>query len=146
MILLVVAFQVAAVKGGLTFRAAFIRGILCNWLVTTAVWLGQASSDLLSKVFMISVLITIFVTLAFEHSVANMFVGCMGALVGGPNFVDFFVHNLIPVTIGNIIGGGVFTAGINYLAWGSFSLKGYIRQFEKFMQKRKQQQQAASTV
>jgi len=113
--------QLATIKTTMSFKAAFIRGILCNWLVTTAVWLGQASSDLLSKVFMICVLITIFVTLQFEHSVANMFVGAMGAMVGGPNFADFFVKNLIPVTLGNIVGGGVFTAGISYLAWGSYT-------------------------
>lgn len=51
------------------------RGILCNWLVTTAVWISQAAADLASKAIAIVMIITIFSALGFEHSVANMFIG-----------------------------------------------------------------------
>ncbi|TFJ81779.1 hypothetical protein NSK_007027 [Nannochloropsis salina CCMP1776] len=111
--------SVAASKTAMPFGVAVARGILCNWLVTTAVWIAQAAADLVSKATAIVLIITIFASLGFEHSVANMFVGPFGALNGGPSFLHFFLRNLIPVTIGNIIAGVVMVAFANYLSFGS---------------------------
>ncbi len=62
--------NVAAYKGTLPFGVAFARGVLCNWLVTTAVWIAQGCEDLASKATIILLVITIFASLGFEHSVS----------------------------------------------------------------------------
>lgn len=96
---------------------AFVRGIVCNWLVTTAIYLAQACSDLASKFAVITAIITIFFSLGFEHSVANMFVGPFAALNGGPSYWAFFVKNLVPVTMGNVVGGFGLVAFSYFLAF-----------------------------
>lgn len=71
---------------------------MCNWLVTTAVWVSLAAADLVSKALAILMIITIFASLGFEHSVANMFVGPFGALqkASRTGFFKFFFKNLVP--------------------------------------------------
>jgi len=59
------------------------RGVLCNYLVCMAVWVSQAAADLVSKATAIVLIITIFASLSFEHSVANMFIGKEGGREGG---------------------------------------------------------------
>lgn len=111
-------------KCSMTFSDAIIRGILCNFLVCTAVWISFAAKDVAGKVLGIFFPIMMFVGCGFEHSIANMYYICAGLFAKGvPQFaeaaaeagIDFnavtvanmFGKNLLPVTIGNIIGGAV---------------------------------------
>jgi len=118
----------AAIKCNFAFHEAFLLGIFCNWLVCLAVWMSIAAKDLAGKVLVIFFPICAFVTAGFEHSIANMYfipVGLFAAqcnpefievarAVGAPmealSWQNFFVKNLLPVTLGNIVGGGVCVA------------------------------------
>jgi formate/nitrite transporter len=125
------AVRVAAAKSSLSFLEAFARGIGCNWLVCLAVWMALGSRQVVGKIFAIFFPIMGFVALGFEHSVANMYFIPTGLLlrslagVAGPDGVAaqtltwarFLVGNLLPVTIGNIVGGGIFV-GMGY--WGAY--------------------------
>jgi len=88
---------VADAKAALPFGVAVARGIICNWLVCTAVWVSTAAADLVSKAVATLMIITIFASLGFEHSIANMFVGPFGAMqkTSRTGFVAFFVKNLV---------------------------------------------------
>jgi len=88
---------VADAKASLPFGVAIARGIVCNWLVCSAVWCSTAAADLVSKAVVILMIITIFAALGFEHSVANMFVGPFGALQKSSRtgFFKFFFKNLV---------------------------------------------------
>jgi len=125
--------KMAAYKVGLTFENAFFMGILCNWLVCMAVWMAGAADDIAGKMIVVFFPIWLFITSGFEHSVANMYyipAGIMAkanpdwmaaALTLGatPEALDaltwraFFLNNLLPVTLGNIVGGTVFVG----MAW-----------------------------
>jgi len=84
---------------------AIIKGIVCNWLVSLAVFLSVAAQDVPGKFLGIWPPICAFVTLGMDHCVANMWVLPLGMMLGADYSVgDMFVHNLIPVTFGNIIG------------------------------------------
>ncbi len=117
--------NIAVAKSSLTWSEALFRGILCNWLVCLAVWLSMAGKDAISKILGIMIPISAFVAAGFEHSIANMYFIPMGmmlkntalaqglfapAVLQGLSWQAFFLNNLIPVTIGNIIGGVVFVA------------------------------------
>lgn len=100
---------IAEAKVSLTFGQAILRGIACNWLVVLAVWLAMASDDIVGKVFAIWFPIMAFVAMGFEHSIANMFFIPLGMLNGANVTIgQFLLNNLLPVTIGNIIGGSLF--------------------------------------
>lgn len=117
------AIAIANAKVNLDWMQAFTRGILCNILVCLAVWLCFAGRSVVDKVFAILFPITAFVALGFEHSVANMFfipAGMVaqtqpelvqhlaGTSLENLTITGFICNNLIPVTLGNIIGGSVF--------------------------------------
>ena len=107
------AASVAAAKVKLPFDQALIRGIGCNWLVCLAVWLANASDDVIGKILGIWFPIMAFVCIGFEHSVANMFFIPLGMAVGAEGVTwASTMGNLIPVTLGNIIGGAIFVACI----------------------------------
>ena len=112
----------AAAKCSLSFGDAVIRGILCNFLVCIAVWISFAAKDVAGKIMGLFFPIMMFVLCGFEHSIANMYYIGAGIFARGiPEYgqaaaqagVDmeavtwgnFFGANLLPVTIGNIIGG-----------------------------------------
>ncbi len=128
------AVRVAYTKVNLSFLEALLRGIGCNWLVCLAVWMALASRQVIGKIFAIFFPIMGFVALGFEHSVANMYFIPTGILlhtIAGVPAADgfdpaslgwgsFVIRNLLPVTIGNIIGGGVFV-GMGY--WGAYLSK-----------------------
>lgn len=121
------AMAIAKGKLTLTFTQAFMRGILCNWLVCLAVWMAFAAKDIAGKIFAIFFPIMAFVSSGFEHSVANMYFIPMGITIatGAPdlaaaankmtpeamgaifNYGHFFSANLLPVTLGNIVGGSI---------------------------------------
>ena len=125
------AVKTAYNKVALSFGEALWRGIGCNWLVCLAVWMALAARQIIGKIFAIFFPIMAFVAIGFEHSVANMYFIPTGILLMNgagygsvpgvdPNvlgWVNFLCRNLLPVTIGNIIGGGVFV-GMSY--WGAY--------------------------
>lgn len=107
--------KVANSKASLSFSHAFLKGILCNVLVCLAVWMAYAGQTVTDKVMGIIFPITAFVAAGFEHSVANMYILSIGLLeksqvafhADSLTFVGV-ASNIIPVLLGNIIGGGVF--------------------------------------
>jgi len=126
------AIAIAAAKtsyvGMLGMWSAFLKGIACNYLVNLAILLGICADDLIGKFFGIWFPIMAFVSSGFEHSVANMYFIPAGILTQGfitdptkitasVNWVSMWTANLIPVTIGNIV-GGMFFVGILY--WVAF--------------------------
>ena len=125
------AVKVAYGKVSIGFWAVLVRGIGCNWLVCLAVWMALAAKQTIGKISAIFFPIMGFVALGFEHSVANMYfiptgiflrtlggiTAPAGAVVESLNWGSFVAKNLIPVTIGNIIGGVVFV-GMSY--WSAY--------------------------
>ena len=112
------SIKIAAAKCQLPFTVALVRGILCNWLVCLAVFMATAARDVSGKMLACYVPIMAFVASGFEHSVANMYfipTGLllaeeMGREVPGLSWVACFRDNLLPVTLGNILGGVLFVA------------------------------------
>jgi formate/nitrite transporter len=96
---------IAAAKVSLPPDQAFFRGILCNALVCLAVWLCFAARDATGKILAIIWPISAFVALGFEHSVANMYLIPIGMAAGAAFDLAGLLHNLVWVTLGNIIGG-----------------------------------------
>ena len=90
----------------------FFRAIGCNWLVCLAVYLAIASDDIIGKLIGIWFPIMAFVAIGFEHVVANMFFIPVGIFLGGVTWSQFFINNMVPATLGNIIGGAIFVAAI----------------------------------
>jgi formate/nitrite transporter len=126
--------KVAAYKCGLTFSQAIILGILCNMLVCLAVWMAYGAKDMAGKLLAIYFPISLFITSGFEHSVANMYYipagilasanpkwvemsGVTGHKLEALNWISFLTNNLIPVTIGNIIGGSLMVAVVYWLVY-----------------------------
>ena len=86
----------------------FIKGIGANWLVALAMWLAYAAKDVSGKLLGIWFPIMAFVAMGFEHSVANMFFIPTAIFYGAPiTWADFILNNLIPATLGNIVGGSI---------------------------------------
>ena len=88
----------------------FIRGMLCNWMVSTGVVGAMISTTVSGKVIAMWMPIMLFFAMTFEHSVVNMFLFPSGLMMGG-NFsiIDYFIWNEIPVVLGNLVGGLAFT-------------------------------------
>ena len=93
----------------------FVKAILCNWMVALGVVMGMVSTSTTGKIFAIWLPIFTFFALALEHSVVNMFVIPTAIMLGADiTIADWWLWNQIPVTLGNIVGGAVFTGGILY--------------------------------
>jgi len=110
------ALAIANAKVSLTFMEVLIRGMLANFLVCLAIALASADVHEIGKIFGILFPIMAFVALGYEHSIANMYFLPMGILLGKSallNWSTMFAKNLIPATIGNIIGGSIFV-GLTY--------------------------------
>ena len=128
--------KIAAAKLSLDFNTAIVSGILCNLLVCLAVLMAATAKDIIGKLFAIFFPIFLFIISGFEHSVANMYyipAGIMAA--ANPTYVqkaieiyhvspqqieqfsyqNMLINNLLPVTIGNFIGGAVIISGFVYL-------------------------------
>jgi formate/nitrite transporter len=126
------ALGIANSKVQLGFIQAIALGVLCNMLVCLAIWLTLSARSTIDKIAAIIFPITAFVAAGFEHSIANMYFIPMGLLIknfdpafaaaaqinlNGLTWVTFLVDNLLPVTIGNIIGGSV---GVAAVYWSIF--------------------------
>ncbi len=96
-------------KTSAPFLKAFIKGIACNWMVALAMWLSYSAKDVSGKILGIWFPIMAFVAMGFEHSVANMFFIPTSIFYGADiSWLSFLIDNLIPVTLGNIVGGALF--------------------------------------
>lgn len=107
-------------KLNLTASQAFFRGILCNFLVCLAVRVGESSDEVSGKIIGYIYVIGAFVINSFEHSIANMFFIPVGMILGNQQGVSFswqafIFKNLIPVTIGNVLGGALFVGSVYYV-------------------------------
>lgn len=111
------AVRIAEAKATLSAKEAFVRGILCNVLVCLAVWLSFACHSVTDKILAIVLPIAAFVALGFEHSIANLYLLPIGALAGASFGVADMAGNLVPVTLGNIVGGAGGVAGIYWLIY-----------------------------
>lgn len=112
------AVAVAAAKCGATVPEMILRGILCNMLVVLALWFQTAAKSAGGKILAIWFPIMLFVLCGFEHSVANMLYVPLGMLLGAEVTMGrFLLMNLLPVTIGNIMGGAVVISGMYYFAY-----------------------------
>lgn len=102
------AMAIASAKTSIPFMPALIRGIFCNILVVLACWFQAGAKNMIGKIFAIWFPIMLFVFAGFEHSVANMTYIPLGIFLGADvTWGAFFIGNLLPVTIGNMIGGAV---------------------------------------
>jgi nitrite transporter len=111
--------KVSAAKMAAPFSELFFRGLLCNVLVTLAVWMAAKAKDEMAKLVLIFWCLFAFIGAGFEHSVANMTLLGMAVLVPhDPSLVSWagFARNLLPVTLGNVVGGAVFVAGAYWFA------------------------------
>lgn len=128
------ALAIANGKVNLSWGTAIARGILCNWLVCLAVWMAVAAKDIPGKILGIYFPIMAFVASGFEHSIANMYFIPMGMLLknnasvveasglavnqlSNLNTSGLLFNNLLPVTIGNIIGGAFFVATLYWYVY-----------------------------
>lgn len=124
--------QAAQAKVSMPFWDAFLKGVLCNMLVCLAVWVSFAARDVAGKVTALFYPIVVFVVCGFEHSIANMFYCPVGIFAmadpvtsamladgagNGLTWGSFFFKNLVPVTLGNIVGGSLLVGAAYWLAY-----------------------------
>ncbi|SFP20457.1 formate/nitrite transporter family protein [Pseudomonas borbori] len=113
------ALQIARGKVELSLLEAFARGILSNTLVCLAVWLAMGGHSVSDKILAILFPISAFVAVGFEHSIANWFFLPYGLALDGQAAISLagVGHNLLAVTLGNIVGGTLLVAGVYWLAY-----------------------------
>ena len=109
-----------ATLGSSGWATALVKGILCNWMVTIGAMLALASRSTFGKIAAMWLPIMIFFALGFEHSVVNMFIIPSGMIFGAPISVgQFLLYNLLPVTLGNLFAGALFTGVALYTTYPS---------------------------
>ncbi len=127
------ALAIAAAKSELPFVRAFFLGVLCNALVCLAVWLCFSARTTTDRILCVVFPITAFVAMGFEHSIANMYFLGIGLLLRGEPAAlaaaalpaerlaaiswQGFLGNLVPVTLGNVVGGGLLVAIVYWVAY-----------------------------
>ena len=96
--------------GAMGFVVVFVKAMLCNWMVTMGVVMALTSTSTTGKILAMWLPILTFFAQGFEHSVVNMFVIPAGMMLGAPISIgQWWMYNQIPVTLGNIVGGALFT-------------------------------------
>lgn len=110
--------KVAAMKMNLSPKEAFLRGILCNWLVCLAVWIALRTQNESARLIMIFWCLFAFIASGYEHSIANQTLLSLALfLPHGPEVsLAGFVHNQVWVTLGNMVGGGLLVGMVYWLA------------------------------
>ena len=129
------ALSIAAAKAALPLGEALVLGILCNVLVCLAIWLSYSARTVIGKIFAVVPPVTAFVAAGFEHSIANMYFLPIGLMIKAwapdtfwqsiaavpSDFASLTalaaLANIVPVTIGNIIGGGALVGGIYWFVY-----------------------------
>lgn len=100
--------RIAKAKVAMPWHVVLLKGIGANWFVCLAVWLAASAKTMLAKMAGCWLPVMAFVALGYEHSIANMFFIPIGMLEGADvTLHQFFIANLLPATIGNIIGGAL---------------------------------------
>ena len=108
------AIRVAEAKVSMPWLTVMLKGIGANWCVCLAVWLALSGKTFFEKALGCWLPVMAFVALGYEHSIANMFFIPLGMMEGANITVGTaIVNNLIPATIGNIIGGALFVGAVN---------------------------------
>jgi nitrite transporter NirC len=110
--------KVSAMKMSLSPQEAFIRGVLCNWLVCLAVWISLRTKEETARLIMIFWCLFAFIGSGFEHSIANQTLLSMAMfLPHGPEIsIAGFAHNQLYVVLGNLVGGGAFVGAVYWFA------------------------------
>ncbi|MBQ4470106.1 MAG: formate/nitrite transporter family protein [Synergistaceae bacterium] len=131
--------KTAAGKISLSFCNALVLGILCNWLVCLAVWMSFGTDDFTGKVLAAFFPVWVFIASGFEHSIANMYyisaglfakcnasyvskaleAGLSETALNNLTWPSMFVNNLLPVTLGNILGGALFVGLVYWFVYRS---------------------------
>lgn len=108
----------AQAKMNLPFLTAFFRGILANWLVCLAVWCSFRTTSDVAKLVMVFWCLFAFIGAGFEHSVANMTLLALALFQPHAETMSWlgYLNNLVPVTLGNTVGGAIFVAGAYWMA------------------------------
>lgn len=115
------AVSIAKAKLALDPLSAFASGVLCNTLVCLAVWLSLSARATSDRLVAIALPVAAFVAMGFEHCIANLYFFPLAWLVGAPGgWGRFLLHNLLPVTVGNVVGGAVLVAAVY---WGIYLRK-----------------------
>lgn len=98
-----------AAHGAAGMLTLFIRGVLCNWMVSTGVVAAIMSTSVSGKVIAMWMPIMVFFYMGFEHSIVNMYLFPSGLMLGGKfSIMDYFIWNEIPTVLGNLLGGITF--------------------------------------
>lgn len=113
--------EIAAAKSALPCWTAFFRGVLCNVLVCMAVWMTLAGRSVTDKVLAVVFPVSAFVAAGFEHSIANMYLFPLAAMLqfaaGQPVSFAWLWTNLLPVIAGNLVGGSVLVALVYHVIY-----------------------------
>eukprot|EP00611_Tribonema_gayanum_P007596 TRINITY_DN16994_c0_g1_i5.p1 TRINITY_DN16994_c0_g1~~TRINITY_DN16994_c0_g1_i5.p1 ORF type:complete len:303 (-),score=100.12 TRINITY_DN16994_c0_g1_i5:262-1170(-) len=119
-----IATEIAVAKVAKPFLTTFLRGIVCNWMVCMAVWVASGCSTLGEKYLAMVLPVSAFVAFGAEHSIANMALIPLG-MAGGAKvkWIDFLTKNLLPVTLGNIVGGALCQAAPYGSVYGTLGKK-----------------------
>ena len=113
------AASIAEGKISLGWGPAFLRGLGCGWLVCLAAWLAISADDIAGRILAVWLPIMAFAALGFEHSIANTFFIPLGMFNGAHVTVgEFLFSNLLPVTIGNVVGGAGFVGLVYWWLYG----------------------------
>mmetsp|Transcript_75648 Transcript_75648/g.219715 ORF Transcript_75648/g.219715 Transcript_75648/m.219715 type:complete len:351 (+) Transcript_75648:46-1098(+) len=129
------ASSTAVAKCSGTFGQTMVKAILCNWMVSLAVFMAGASNDLAGKLIGCWFPISTFVAIGLEHSIANLFIMPCALLLGAKiTLQDAIVKNLIPVVIGNAIAGAFVVAGSYSYQFGNLGKKSRER-FREYLAK-----------
>lgn len=126
-----VALKIAKAKVSMPFVQAFVRAILANWLVCLAIWVATSARSVWGKIVSALAIIPPFVISGYEHSIANMSYIPIGIMLKGTSYVsganlgdlsvinikNMMLSNLLPVTLGNIVGGGLFVGALYFMAY-----------------------------
>jgi formate/nitrite transporter len=111
-----------AALGGRGWAAAFVKGMLCNWMVTIGAVLALASRSTIGKIAAMWLPILTFFAHGYEHSVVNMYVLPAGMLLGAPvSLKSWWWWNQIPVTLGNVVSGALFTGLALYFTYAAIT-------------------------
>jgi len=105
--------------GAAGMLTVFVKAILCNWMVCFGVVMATCSTSTVGRIAAAWMPILVFFAQGFEHVVVNMFIIPAGMMMGAKvSLTDWWVWNLIPVTLGNLVGGALFTGGALYITYG----------------------------
>jgi formate/nitrite transporter len=116
--------QIAVAKQELPFVTALLRGVLCNVLVCMAVWMAMGGRSVTDKAVAVVLPVMAFVAAGFEHSIANMYLMPLAMLLQHGGLTGHaaitwggMLGNLLPVILGNVLGGAVLVAGVYHVIY-----------------------------